>query len=168
MDKLARQDDVDESQNSAELRLVRIRIPGCKLNSFVHHKLFCMRKIHLLFLAILVTTIANAQNALPPNPRNYEPVNPKTDQQQVAGYTVRLRPGINLTYAFDILQNDKPLHEATPNLLTRGPEGYRTKADAYAVAKWVIAEYRKNGHIPLDLPPHIAAQLNISAERLLH
>jgi hypothetical protein len=126
------------------------------------------KNLSLLLAFLAIAFFANAQKQQPFNPNNYDPIDPGKDQKVVQGYIVRLRPGINLTYLFDILQNGKLVHEASPNILNTTIEGYDSKEQAYDVAEWVIDEYKKAGRIPSTIPPHIATQLKLKPINATH
>ncbi len=119
-----------------------------------------MKKVHLFILLLFFSCLAiQAQRP--------EPVNPQKDKKQVQGLTVQLRPAPGNTYLFSMLKEDgTPIPYPPFNPVTRRPDGFQTKEDAYKIAGWLIKEYKKTGRVPRRIPLPVAEALNVTVTPL--
>lgn len=120
-----------------------------------------MRKIYiLLFLLLIISTASFAQNANGTKPQ---------DKKVIQGLVVQLRVAPGNTYLFDIMQGPVCLNiQMKNNPATMLPKGFESKEDALNVGEWMIKQYKKDGHLPGVVPPHVLSQLKIDINKLYH
>lgn len=117
-----------------------------------------MKKICLLLIVQIAVFTAFAQN--PQNPKD------KKDPREI---TVKIKNAPGNTYLFDIMQGPLPLGLAMQNNpATMLRKGFASREDATKVAEWMIEQYKKDGHLPAVVPPHVLDKLKIDKEKLYH
>ncbi len=112
-----------------------------------------MKKKHftLVFLAFFIAISVNAQT---------EKFNSEKDKRITKGYTIQLLPAPGNTFGFAISYGSKPVKVQLFNPYMHAQSGFKTKADAYNVAEWMINQ-AKNGILPGSIPVAVAKQLHI-------
>ena len=89
------------------------------------------------------------------------------DKKEIEGFTVQLRTAPGNTYLFDILQGPVVLDPSLRNNpATSLTKGFATREDAFKVARWMIQRYKKDGHLPSVVPPHVLDELKINKSQL--
>lgn len=84
-------------------------------------------------------------------------INPLQDKLEYQAFTIRLIPTVDGYYGFDILQRGKLVLHQTKSPLPNA--GLTHKEDAFTTARWLINEYRQNGHFPRLFSPGFERQL---------
>ena len=119
-----------------------------------------MQKICVLLAVLIISTVSFAQKANPQKPE---------DKKAIQGLVMQLRTAPGNTYLFDIMQGPVCLNlQMTNNPATMLPKGFETKDDAFKVGEWMIKQYKKDGHLPAMVPPHVLHQLKIDINKLYH
>lgn len=112
-------------------------------------------RLSLLFIALIFLLPGEMIQAQvqPPVKSEQKTDFPSGDAFKNAKITYKLIPGINDTWGYDILVNDKlTIHQPSiPSL--PGNEGFKTKEGAEKVAKLVIKKMKKG-----EMPPSIDAE----------
>ena len=118
-----------------------------------------MKKIFLLMILQMTVYVVIAQQ---PTLLNHQ-----KDKKEIGGLTVHLRAAPGNTYLFDLLQGPIPLENGLRNNpATMLPKGFATREDAFKVAEWMIKQYKKHGHMPAIVPPHVLDELKIEKKSL--
>src|SRR5689334_16390129 len=117
-----------------------------------------MKRIFYFFLLLISGITVSAQSPTVPG---------NGDKKIIQNLTVQLRTAPGNTYLFDILDGPIVLNmQLQNNPATLLPKGFTSKDDAFKVAEWMITQYKKDGHLPTIVPPHILDQLNIDKVNL--
>lgn len=90
-----------------------------------------------------------------------EAIDSAGDVRQFNGYTVKMRLPEKGGYNFEIARTSKNASHEFLNPLPFARKGIKTKADAYKIAQWIIAQHQKTNHWENTIPPYVARQLGI-------
>lgn len=112
----------------------------------------------LLMLILTSSASVLAQKASPINP---------ADKKEIGELIIQLRAAPGNSYLFDILHGPINLNDGIKdNPATMLPKGFASKEDAFKVAEWMIKQYKKHGHLPPGVPPHVLDELKIAKNKL--